>query len=87
VDDSGDLQPYQRVDSLTWSKAELQHGKIIKSKGFPAAHKVKVFRVTLSTKRTDYIVTNEMTQDNVEVVQEGAACAGKSSNFTAKRNS
>jgi len=70
VDDSGGLQPYQRVDSLTWTEAELQHGKIIKIKGFPATHKVKVFRVVLSTKRTDYIVTNEMTQDHVEVVQD-----------------
>lgn len=42
---------------------------MIKIKGFPANHKVKVFRVVLSTKRTDYIVTNEIAQDNVEVVQ------------------
>jgi hypothetical protein len=37
-------------------------------KGFPAGHKVKVFRVVLSTQRTDYVVTNEMEQDNAEVV-------------------
>jgi hypothetical protein len=70
VDDSGGSKPYQRVDSLTWSEAEKQQGKTIKIKGFPAVHKVKVFRVVLSTKRTDYIVTNEMEQDNVEVVQD-----------------
>ena len=70
VDDSGGTKPYQRVDSLTWSEAEQQHGKIIKIKGFPAEHKVKVFRVVLSTQRTDYVVTNEMAQDNVEVVQD-----------------
>lgn len=70
VDDSGGSNPYQRVDSLTWTEAEQQHGKIIKIKGFPAEHKVKVFRVVLSTKRTDYIVTNDIAQDNVEVVQD-----------------
>jgi hypothetical protein len=68
VDDSGGLNPYQRVDSLQWTKEEKQKGKAIKIKGFPAKHKVKVFRVVLSTQRTDYVVTNEMAQDNVEVV-------------------
>ena len=70
VDDSGGSQPYQRVDSLAWSKTERQHGKTIKIKGFPAQHKVKLFRVVLSTQRTDYVVTNEMVQNHVEVVQE-----------------
>jgi hypothetical protein len=70
VDDSGGSQPYRRMDSLEWSEAEKQHGKVIKIKGFPAKHKVKVFRVVLSTQRTDYVVTNEMVQDNVEVVQD-----------------
>lgn len=55
---------------IVWSGPEQQQGKVIKIKGFPAEHKVKVFRVVLSTQRTDYVVTNEMTQDNVEVVQE-----------------
>jgi hypothetical protein len=70
VDDSGGVKPYQRVDSLSWTESEEQHGKLIKIKGFPGAHKVKLFRVVLSTQRTDYIVTNEMEQDNVEVVQD-----------------
>jgi hypothetical protein len=70
VDDSGASRPYQRVDSLAWTKEEEQQGKLIKIKGFPAEHKVKVFRVVLSTQRTDYVVTNEMAQDNVEVVHD-----------------
>jgi len=70
IDDSGGGKPYQRVDSLAWSKTEEQQGKLIKIKGFPGSHKVKLFRVVLSTQRTDYIVTNEMQQDNVEVVQD-----------------
>jgi hypothetical protein len=69
VDDSGGLQPYRRMDGLEWTEAEQQHGKVIKIKGFPAEHKVKVFRVVLSTQRTDYVVTNEMAQDNTQAVQ------------------
>ena len=70
VDDSNASQPYQRVDALVWTEAEKQHGKIIKIKGFPRNHKVKLFRVVLSTKRTDYVVTNDMAQDNTQVVQD-----------------
>jgi len=70
VDASGDSQPYGRVDGLEWTEVEQQQGKVIKIKGFPAEHKVKVFRVVLSTQRTDYVVTNEMAQDNVEVVRD-----------------
>jgi hypothetical protein len=70
VDDSGGTLPYQRVDSLKWMEIEQQQGKVIKIKGFPAEHKVKLFRVVLSTQRTDYIVTNEMAQNNVKVVQD-----------------
>ena len=70
VDDSGGSQPYQRVDSLAWSEVEKQQGKVIKIKGFPGSHKVKLFRVALSTQRTDYIVTNDMAQDDTQAVQE-----------------
>lgn len=64
VDDSSGSHPYRRVDALAWTEAEKQHGKTIKIKGFPGNHKVKLFRVVLSTKRTDYVVTNDMVQDN-----------------------
>lgn len=70
VDDSGGSTPYQRVDRLVWTPEEQQRGKVIKIKGFPATHKVNVFRVVLSTQRTDYLVTNEIAQDNVEAVQD-----------------
>ena len=81
VDDSGGSQPYRRVDSLEWTQAEQQHGKVIKIKGFPGNHKVKVFRVVLSTQRTDYVVTNDMAQDNVKVVQDVCGFRGKVEQF------
>ena len=70
VDDSGGSHSYRRVDSLEWTEAEKQHGKVIKIKGFPGNHKVKLFRVVLNTKRTDYVVTNDMAQDDTQAVQE-----------------
>ena len=70
VDDSGGSLPYRRVDNLEWSEAEKQQGKTIKLKGLPGNHKVKLFRVVLSTKRTDYVVTNDKAQDNTQAVQE-----------------
>ena len=70
VDDSAGARPYQRVDSLSWSTTELAHGKTIKLKGFPKEHKVKLFRVALSTQRTDYIVTNDWTQDDTTAIQQ-----------------
>jgi len=48
VDDSSASQPYRRVDRLEWTETEKQHGKVIKIKGFPGNHKVKLFRVVLS---------------------------------------
>ena len=70
VDDSGGIQPYGRVDGLKWSEEEKQCGKIVKIKGFPKEHKVKLFRVVLSTQRTDYVVTNDLAQDDTQAVQE-----------------
>jgi len=70
VDDSGGDQPYHRVDCLQWSEMERAHGKVVKLKGFPKSHKVKLFRVVLSTQRTDYVVTNDFAQDNTQAVQE-----------------
>ena len=70
VDDSNGLKAYQRVDSLLWSDEELKQGKTIKIKGFPQQHKVKLFRVEVSTHRTDYVVTNDLTQDSTEEAQK-----------------
>ncbi|WP_375514593.1 hypothetical protein [uncultured Nostoc sp.] len=69
---------------LSWDKEELKSGKIIntsallsvqaeqsrgfKIKKFPQAKKVKLFRVSVGTDRTDFIATNDLSQDSTEVV-------------------
>jgi hypothetical protein len=70
VDESIGLKSYQRVDSLEWDNQELNQGKTIKIKGFPKEHKVKLFRVEVSTHRTDYVVTNDYTQNSTEATHQ-----------------
>ena len=70
VDDSGGTQSYRRVDSLAWSTETLAHGKTLKIKGFPKDHTVRLFRVAVSTHRTDWVVTNDQTQEATEATQE-----------------
>jgi hypothetical protein len=53
-----------------WSEYEQKHGKLIKIKGFTKEHKVKLFGVVLSNKRTDYVITNDITQDDTEAVEK-----------------
>lgn len=60
VDDSNGAEKYKPVGKLSWSNSELTNGKTIKIKNFPKEHKVKLFRVIVSTNRTDYIVTNDV---------------------------
>lgn len=70
VDESDGAHPYQRIDSLQWTESEQQHGKLIKIKDFPKGHRVKLFRLVLSTQRTDFVVTNDITQDDSQATQE-----------------
>jgi len=70
VDDTGGQKDYHKIEKLAWDKMELKQGKIIKIKKFPGAKKVKLFRVTVSTERTEFIATNDMSQNSTEVVQE-----------------
>lgn len=70
VDDSGGQTSYQRVDTLAWNPTELKQGKLVKIKGFPKDHKVQCFRVAVSTHRTDFVVTNDLTQDSTEATQQ-----------------
>lgn len=70
VDETGGERGYQRVDSLTWTEPETQQGKLVHLKTFPKGHQVKLFRLVLSPKRTDYIATNDFTQNSTQATQE-----------------
>jgi hypothetical protein len=70
VDDTGGTEEYKPIESLNWSQRELEQGKIIKIKVFPKEKKVKLFRVLVSTDKTEFVATNDLTQNSTEVVQE-----------------
>lgn len=70
VDATRGQKPYRRVESLTWTAAEEQQGKLVKVKGFAQDTYLKLFRVVVSTDRTDYIVTNDVTQSDFDEAQK-----------------
>ncbi|GET39518.1 hypothetical protein MiSe_42880 [Microseira wollei NIES-4236] len=70
VDDTGGKESYKSIASLDWNESEQTMGKVIKIKAFPKNKKVKLFRVIVSTDQTEFIVTNDWSQDSNDVVQE-----------------
>lgn len=70
VDETGGKEKYQRIEHLEWNKLDRLQGKSIKIKGFPAAKKVRLFRVTISTNRTEYIATNEVNISDIKQVRK-----------------
>lgn len=70
VDDSVGVNPYQRIDRLHWTVSEASAGKRIKIRGFPRDHKVNLFRVTSSSRRTEYVATNDLAQNDTQVAQQ-----------------
>lgn len=81
VDESQGTRPYQAVDTLEWSEEELTHGKLVKIHGFPQAYKVKLFRVVLSSQRTEYVVTNDLTQNSTSETRQVCAVRWKIEQF------
>ena len=70
VDDSDAKEPYRAVNTLTWSRQELAQGKLIKLHKFPLDIKVKLFRVEVSTDRTDWLITNDLSQSSTVAAQQ-----------------
>ena len=58
------IEKYKKVQDLNQNEAEKLSGKRIKIKGFPRDKKVKIFWVTVSANRTEYIVTNDLNQSS-----------------------
>jgi len=69
--------------SIRWSgmRALSRTAKTIKIKGFPKHHKVKLFRVEVSTHRTDWVVTNDLTQDSSLATQDACGLRWKIEQF------
>lgn len=70
VDDSRGERAYRAIETLDWTDEELLAGKSVKVKKFASDTYLKLFRVMVSTNRTDYIVTNDVTQSNTDEAQK-----------------
>jgi hypothetical protein len=81
TDESGGVEEYKRVDALEWTDADLEQGKLVKLSRFPRDHKVKLFRVTVSEGRTEYVITNERTQSDGGQVRRECAVRWKIEEF------
>lgn len=77
VDDSQAKQPYRAVSKLDWSVTELAEGKLVKLNKFPLDVKVKLFRVEVSTDRTDWLITNDLSQDSTQAAQQESSLRWK----------
>jgi hypothetical protein len=73
VDDSNGKSPYKAASELTWTKEEQEKGKTVKLKKFPQDTKLKLFRVVLSTEKTELIVSNGLSIESTEHAQEESA--------------
>ena len=71
VDDARGARAYRAIETLDWTNAELLSGKSVKVKKFAQDTYLKLFRVVVSTNRTDFIVTNDLTQSDTFEARKG----------------
>ncbi len=81
VDETNGEQAYKAVETLNWTQEELNVGKLIKIHKFPKGHRVKLFRLTISTNRTEYVVTNDLSQNSSDATQEECSIRWKIEQF------
>lgn len=68
---------YQRVDTLP----AADQGRLVHLKGMPRGHQVKLFRLVLSPERTEYVVTNDVSQSSSQAVREECGVRWKIEQF------
>jgi hypothetical protein len=81
VDDGSMAKSYRAVSTLDWSATELEQGKLVKLYKFPLDLQVKLFRVVVSTDRTDWLVTNDLTQNSTLAAQQESGYRWKVEQF------
>ena len=70
VNDTDGVEPHQQVQNLSWSLPETTRGKRVHIKRFPKGHQVKLFRIVSDTGRTEYIVTNDLSQSDATATKQ-----------------
>ncbi|MEK6528786.1 MAG: transposase, partial [Nitrospirota bacterium] len=62
--------PFTAVKDLIWNNLDLSRGKTVKLKGFPSTRQVKLFRIVISTDKTEYVVSNNMSLSSSDDCQK-----------------
>lgn len=70
VDDSGGKENYKQIQECFWTDRDIAEGKLVKVQKMPMDTYFKLFRVLVTTTRTDYIATNDITQQDTETAKE-----------------
>jgi len=81
VDDSDGKEKLRPVSELDWSEEELQCGKTVTVSKFAKDYRQKLFRVVISSDRTDFVLTNDLTQDSTDDVRKVHAIRWKIEEF------
>jgi Transposase DDE domain len=68
VDESKGQQPYQAVETLVWSEGEDRQGKVVKVKGFAKTFYLKLFRVIVSTDKTDFFQVLKSASTSLQIL-------------------
>lgn len=77
VDDSGGKQPYKQAFDTSFTDEEVKSGKVVKVFKMPMDTLFKLFRVLVSTTRTDYIITNDMAQNSTDAAEKESSIRWK----------
>ena len=70
VNDSEGVDKHKRIDSLIWTETEQREGKLVHIRKFPKGHQVKLFRIVSGSGRTEYIVTNDLSQSDTKATKQ-----------------
>ncbi|MDY7004887.1 MAG: hypothetical protein SWX82_13295 [Cyanobacteriota bacterium] len=81
VDDTGGIVKPKNLQELTWNKNEKSSGKIIQIRDFPKDKKLKLLWAPISPNRTEYIVTNDVSQSSVDAVKFATQTRPKTEEF------
>ena len=77
----GKGEPYLPVNKLHWTEEHLDSGRVVKINKFPKNRPVKLFRIDISTDKTQYVITNNISLSSSADCQNEVAVRWKIEEF------
>ncbi len=81
IDDRRQQEPYKQVQEAFWSDRDVTGGKTVKLHKMPADTYFELFRVLVSPTRTDYVITNDLAQDDTDAAEQESSIRWKVEQF------